>query len=207
MVSGRADPSLARPRPLAARAAAARARVPARHARRAGFLRRLGALPLLRRREILARLHRRQTLRRRLQGRPQLHRHRAFDRGAVVGPDLCQLERLRSVAVSRRRRTQVVRQHDLEPPQPSGRASEAPSVFRHPAPGMGPGFGPADRLGEKHLHREPAWPGRGPASLQARRLVLSDNGRGRHGLRSRRHHGALARYRRPLCAASRTSIS
>ena len=34
---------------------------------------------------------------------------------------------------------------------PAGAQSEAPSVFRHPAAGMGPGFGPADRLGEEHL--------------------------------------------------------
>ena len=40
--------------------------------------------------------------------------------------------------------------------------------------------------------------GRRPASLQARRLVLHDHRRGRHRLRSCRHHGALAQDRRSL---------
>jgi hypothetical protein len=51
------------------------------------------------RRSVLARLHRRQALRRQLQGQPQLHRHRAVDRRSVVGPRLRQFERLRPVSV------------------------------------------------------------------------------------------------------------
>ena len=58
----------------------ARPRDPARHARQSRQLRHLGALPVLCRRPVLAGLHRRQALRRQLQGRAQLHRHRAGDR-------------------------------------------------------------------------------------------------------------------------------
>ena len=47
---GRADPPLARPGPLASVHTAAAPRQPAQHARRSGFLRRLGAVPELRRR-------------------------------------------------------------------------------------------------------------------------------------------------------------
>ena len=49
-----------------------------------------------------------------------------------------------------------------------------------------------------HLRRKPARPRRRPASLQAQRLVLSDDRRGRHRLRSRGDDGALAPDRRPL---------
>ena len=65
----------------------------------------------------------------------------------------------------------------------------------------------AGRPGEEHL--SPAAPHglvEGAASLQAQRLVLSDDGRGRHRLRPCRDDGALAHDRRPLRAASRTSI-
>jgi xylan 1,4-beta-xylosidase len=55
-------------------------------------------------------------------------------------------------------------------------------------------IGPMKNLFRRQLAR----PGRRPASLQARRLVLFDDGRGRHGLRSRHHDGAGARHRRSL---------
>jgi Glycosyl hydrolases family 43 len=149
------------------------------------------SVPLPRRRRVLARLYRRQTFRWRLQGRGQLHRHRGGDRGAVVGPCLRQLNRFRSVAVSRRRWTQMVPQHGLEPSRPRGRPSQAPGFFRRRAAGMGPRRGTARRISEKHLRRQPARTGRRPASLQARRVVLFDRRRRRDRLRSR-CHGALA---------------
>ena len=118
-------------------AAAARSGLAARSARGAGFRRRLGALPLACRRKILARLHRRQAARRRLQGRAQLHRHGAGDRRAVVRSDLCEFKRLRSVALSRRRRPQMVPQHDLGPPRRAGNGAQASGLRRHPPAGMG----------------------------------------------------------------------
>ena len=105
MVPGRADPSL--DSDLAnwdSSPARSTAQVAARHARRSGLVRRLGALPHPRRREVLARLHRRQAQGRLVQGRAQLHRHRARDRRAVVRSGLHQFLGLRSLAVPRRRR-------------------------------------------------------------------------------------------------------
>ena len=163
VVSRRADPPLARSRQLAPRATAARAGLAARPARRAGLLRRLGALPLICRRQVLARLYRRQALRRRLQGRAQLHRHRAGDRGFVVRPGLRQLERFRSVAVSRRRRTQMVRQHGLEPSRPGGRPSEAPRIFRYRAYRNGT----RSQAGSP-VRRQPSLPAARTASSKAR---------------------------------------
>ena len=72
---------------------------------------------------------------------------------------------------------------------------------RHPLPGIRPGRPPPHRPDPQHLRRLPARPRRGPAPLQARRLVLPHHRRGRHRLRPRRHHGPLPRPPRPLRAA------
>ena len=69
VVPGRADPSLARPRALAAGDAAAEARQSARHARRPRFVRRLGAVSDASRRAVPSGLHRREALRPILGGR------------------------------------------------------------------------------------------------------------------------------------------
>ncbi len=203
VVSRRADPSLARPRQLDAGAPAAGAEKSARHARQSRQLRHLGAVPLLCRRPVLAGLHRRQALRRQFQGRPQLHRHRAVDRGGMVRSGLCELVRFRSVVVSRRRRPQMVPQHAMEPPDGELRwLAEASCLRRHPAAGVGPSKPPACRAGQEHLSRQFSRPGRGAASVQEKRLLLPDHRRRRHRLRSRRDHGAGAQHRRPLRDAS-----
>ena len=144
-------------------AAAARSGLAARLARRTRFRRRLGALPLARRRKILARLHRREAARRRLQGRAQLHRHRAGDRRAMVRSDLRQLKRLRSVALSRRRRPQMDPQHDLGPPRRAGTRRKHPA-FVGIACRNGTRRRAADRRGENDLPRQRARARRGPAS-------------------------------------------
>ena len=51
------------------------------------------------------------------------------------------------------------------------------------------------------FRRQPARSRRRAASLQAQRLVLFDDRRGRHGLRPRGDHGSLAPHRRALRAA------
>ena len=66
---------------------------------------------------------------------------------------------------------------------------------------------PPDRPDPQHLRRLAPRPRRGPAPLQARRLVLPDHRRGRHRLRPRRHDGPLAQPRRPLRAAPRHRTS
>ncbi len=130
------------------------------------------------------------------------HRHRAFNRGPLVGPRFRQFERLRPLALSRRRRTEVVRQYDLELPRRRGRRPEQPCLCRHPAAGMGRRLREADRTAKKHLRRKRARPRRGPASLQAQRLVLPDDCRGRDGLRPRGDDGSLPPDRRALRTAS-----
>jgi hypothetical protein len=90
------------PGKLDAGIAAADPRQSARHARQPGQLRHLGAVPVLRRRQVLARLYRRQTLRRQLQGRAELHRHLRDDHRRMVRPVVCQFVRFRPVAVPRR---------------------------------------------------------------------------------------------------------
>ena len=78
---------------------------------------------------------------------------------------------------------------------------------KHPAfvgilpAGMGRRLRQARRRADEHLRRQRARPRRRPASLQAQRLVLSDDRRGRHRLRPRGDDGALAPDRRPLRAA------
>ena len=79
-----------------------------------------------------------------------------------------------------------------------GGGTEAPVLRRHPAAGIRCAGRQARRPGEEHLSRQRPRAGRGPASLQAQRLVLSDDGRGRHRLRPRRDDGALAHDRRSL---------
>ena len=158
---GRADPSFARSRELAPAHAAAAPRQPAQHARRSGLVRRLGAVPHLQRRALLADLHRRQALRphdgRRRLGRvaarlPQLPGDLPDHRRRLVGSRVPEQQRLRSFAVPRRRRAQVPGEHALGPspgPQP---------LRRHRAAGVFAGAAQADR-------RAPA------TSSRARRLA------------------------------------
>ena len=89
---------------------------------------------------------------------------------AIDGPwsrsGLCEFKRLRSVALSRRRRPQMVPQHDLGPPRRRGRTGR-----KHPAfagirlqewdPAAGKLVGAAKTI----FRRQRAWPRRGPASL------------------------------------------
>ena len=63
---------------------------------------------------------------------------------AVVGPDLRQFQRLRSLAVSRRRRTQMASQHALGPSRRSDKL-QASGLRRHPVAGMGCAFPTAGR--------------------------------------------------------------
>ena len=102
--------------------APAHARQPAEHAGRSGFLRRLGAVPDARRRPVLADLHRREALRphdgggreRRVVARlPQLPGDQPAHRRRVVRSGLSQQQRLRSLAVPRRRRPEISREHAL----------------------------------------------------------------------------------------------
>ena len=123
----------------------------------------------------------------------------------MVRPGLPQLLRLRPLAVPRRRRPQVVRSTCCgttyrsvggSPKHPPSTASCCRNTTPSPAALTG-----AD---QNIFAGSPAWPRRGPASLQARRLVLPDHRRGRHRLRPCRHHGPLAQPRRPLRAPPRT---
>ena len=127
-----------RPRELDARRPPARPRLAARHARQSRLVRHLGAVPVARRRAVLARLHRREALRRQLQGHAQLHRHGARHRRTVERADLRELVGLRSLALPRRRWPQVVRQHGVELPHRLDRRQSALArVRRHPAAGVG----------------------------------------------------------------------
>ena len=138
MVSRRPDPPFARPGELAPGQAAARPRQPARHARQSRFRRRLGAVPVLCRRPVLAGLHRRQASRRQLQGRAQLHRHRAGDRRPVV--------RSRSMSIRRGFDPSLFHDDDGRKwflnmlwnhvSERRRRQPEAPVLRRHPAAGI-----------------------------------------------------------------------
>ena len=83
------------------------------------------------------------------------------------------------------------------------RQSEAPFLRRHIAAGIRCKGRQADREGEEHFRRQRPRSGRRPASVQARRLVLSDHRRGRHRLWPCRHDGAVAVDRRTVRIASR----
>ncbi len=68
-----------------------------------------------------------------VQGHAQLHRdHRRTHRGPWSEPVYREQQRLRPVAVPRRRRAQLVPQHAVGPPR------RAQPVLRHPAAGVGP---------------------------------------------------------------------
>ena len=91
------------------------------------------------------------SARRQLQGRAQLHRHRAVHRRSMVRPGLRQFVGLRSVAVPRRRRPQMVRQHAVEPRPTASAAARSILLRRHPAAGIRPGdaaklVGPAKNI-------------------------------------------------------------
>jgi hypothetical protein len=206
MVSRHPDPPLPRPRALATGRAAAQSRQSARHARRSRLVRRVGALPHPCRRALSPDLHRREALRphddRRGIGRllarfPQLPGHERTRRRRVVGSDLPEQQRVRSLALSSRRRPEVPRQHAVGPP------ARAEPVRRHRAAGVLPGGAEARRRPAQYLHGHAARPDRSSAPVQARRLVLPDHGGRRHGVGTRRHDGAFARAPGTVRAASR----
>ena len=204
MVPGRADPPLARPGPLAAGGAAALPCQSAGHAGRSRFVRRVGALPHLRRRPLLPDLHRREAIwpndHRRCVGclaarLPQLSRDQRPDRRRVVRSRASEQQRIRPVAVPRRRRPQVPAQHAVGPPagaEPLRRHRPAGVLGRTAAVGGG---APHDLQRHRdRLHR-------GAAPVQARRLVSPAHRGGRHGLGTRRDDGAVAQSVRSLRTA------
>ena len=206
MVSRRPDSSLARSRPLASPDASSHAREPAQHAGRSRFVRHLGALPQLRRRAVPSDLHRREALRanhgRRSVGRiaarlPQLPRHLSAHRWRVERSGLSQQQRFRSFVVSRRRRPQVPGEPALgsSPGQEPLRGDRAAGILAFRAE--------ADRSASEHLRGHRARTHRSAAPLQAQRLLLPAHRRGRHGLGSCGHHGAIAHSDRALRTASR----
>ena len=123
----------------------------------------------------------------------------AAHRRRLVRPGLPQQQRLRSVAVSRRRRPQVPAQHAVGSPARAATASPA-SCCRSTRRASGGWSASARTIFDGHaarLHRS-------AAPLQARRLVLPAHRRRRHGLGPRRDDGALARRCcGPVRAASR----
>ena len=206
VVPGRADPPLARPGALAPPDPAPDAGEPARHAGRPRLLRRVGAVPHPRGRPLLPHLYGREALRPHHRGRgvrglaarlPQLPGHQSPHRRRLVGSRLPQQQRVRSLAVPRRRRAEVPREPALGP------SPGAEPLRRHRAAGVLAGGAPAGRRAARHLRGHAAGPHRGAAPLQARRLLLPDHGRGRDGLGPRGHDGARARADRALRAAPR----
>ena len=195
MVSGRSDPPLPRPRPLAPTDTPPESRQPAEHAGRPGFVRHLGALPQLRRWPLLAHLYGREAIRPHDSGRrsrrvaarhTQLPGDQPADRRRVVGSGLPQQQRLRSFAVPRRRRPEVPPQYALGPP------AWMQSIFGHRVAGVLARGAQAGGAGPPDLSGHADWIYGRPPSLQAERLLLPVDRRGRHGMGSCRHHGALA---------------
>ena len=127
----------------------------------------------------------------------QLSRHVRHDRRRVERPDPAQQQRLRSLALPRRRRPQVSREHAVGPPP------ERAPLRRDRAAGILGRRREARRRAGEHLRRHVDRLHRGAASLQARRLVLSDHSRGRDVLGTRGDDGALAEPHRAVRAASR----
>ncbi len=119
-------------------------------------------------------------------------------RRRVVGSGVSQQQRLRSVAVPRRRRPQVSASTSSGTIGP-GSNRFAGIVLQE--------YSRAQRklIGERKniFQGTPTRPHRSAAPLQAQRLVLPDHRRRRHGLGTRRDDGALAIAHRPLRAASR----
>ena len=207
MVSGRADPSLARSGPLASTLTSAHAAASAQHARRPRLVRRLGAVPDLRRRPLSSRVHRRQAIRADLAARkrgriplrfPQLPRHERADRRRVVRSSLPQQQRS-SLALPRRRRPEVPAEHVVGPP------TRTKSVRGNRHAGVLARGAAAGRRAPRHLLRHAARFDRRPAPLQARRLLPSAHRGGRHRLGSRGDHGARADDRRAPTSCIPTS--
>ena len=180
---------------LAAGGAAAQPRESARHARRSRFVRRLGAVPDPCRRAVPSDLHRREALRPHHDGRRVGRSLRDFHNYLVTSPRIdgewsdpvyLNSSGLRSVALPRRRRAEVSRQHAVGPP-----AGTEP-LRRHRAAGVLAGDADCCRRAPQHLHRHRHRLHRGAAPLQARRLVLPAHRRGRHRLGARRDDGAFA---------------
>ena len=108
-------------------------------------------------------------------------------RRRLVGSDLSEQQRLRSLAVPRRRRPQISGQHA------AGTTGRAAIVCGHRAAGIlarGAQAGGAEPHDfQRHVDRLH----RGAASLQAQRLLLPAHRRGRHRLGPRGDDGAVAR--------------
>ena len=108
VVPGRAHLPLPRSEKLVAGQHPAEPRVDAGHEGQPGLRRHLGTVPELRRREVLAALHRREDCRLAVEKRPQFSRHRAVHRGAVERADPDGQRRVRSLPVPRRRWPQIL---------------------------------------------------------------------------------------------------
>ena len=158
------------------------------------------------RRPLPSRVHRRQALRphdgRRCVGRlaprlPQLPGDQPADRRRVERSGASEQQRLRPLAVPRRRRAEVRGEHAL------GSPAREESLCRHRLAGVltrgasSPGRAPPDLRGDAHrVHR-------GATPLQARRLLLPADRRGRHRLGARGDHGPVARADGAVRAAPR----
>ena len=117
--------------------------------------------------------------------------------GEWSDPGLSQQQRLRSVALPRRRWPEVSPQHAL------GSSARAQSLRRNRVAGI---LGPRAQAHRRRVNIFEGTPlgfTEGAASLQARRLVLPAHGRRRHQLESRRDDGALAQPHRSIRTASR----
>ena len=99
-------------------------------------------------------------------------------------PDLSQQQRLRSVALPRRRRAEVPAEHAV------GSPSRAEPLRRHRHAGVLARGAAAGRGTARHLLRHAARSDRRSASLQARRLLPFDHRGGGHRLGPRGDHGA-----------------
>ena len=118
-------------------------------------------------------------------------------RRRVVRSGVPEQQRLRSVAVPRRRRAQV-------PGEPAlGPSPGSQPLRRHRAAGVLADAAQADRRAQEHLQGHGHRLHRSAASLQAQWLLLPDHRRGRHGLGPRDDHGAFTLADRTVRAASR----
>ena len=193
MVSRRPDPPFDRPGELAAGEAAARPRQPARHARQSRFRRRLGALPVPCRRQVLAGLYRRQAARRQFQGQrttTSSRRPRSRGRGPIrsMSTHRASTRRCSTTTTAEKWFLNMLWNHVSHGVGGSRNTLPSPAYCcRNTIPVAARLVGPVKNI----FAGSDAWAGRRPASLQARRLVLSDHRRGRHRLRPCRHHGAL----------------
>ena len=130
---------------------------------------------------------------------PQLPGHEHRHRRRLVRSGLSQQQRLRSVALPRRRREEVPAEHAV------GSPSRPEPLRRHRHAGVLARGAAAGRGTARHLLRHAARSDRRSARVQARRLLPSDHGGGRHRLGSRGDHGAREEDRRARTSCIPTS--